>query len=126
MLKVDSYDRCFPSIMKKEHYSVCSEPGGRYLCHFTPQKDLNKKKPVEVVADNLVNFMNMMGIDKTLQAIGGDYTNANTGGIIHLVEAQLNCELIWLVCALHANKLPLQHLIEMLNGNTLSNNWCDW
>ena len=123
MLKVDSYDRCFPSIMKKEHYSVCSEPGGRYLCHFSPEKNVNKKKPAEVVADDLVSFMNKMGIDKTLQAIGGDSTNVNTGwtgGIMHLVEVKLNRKLVWLVCALHTNELPLRHLVRSAYNSTLS------
>jgi len=31
MLKADNSDRQFPSIIKEEHYAVCSKPGGRYL-----------------------------------------------------------------------------------------------
>ena len=125
MLKADNSDRQFPSIIKEEHYSVCSEPGGRYLYHFTPKKDSKIKKPAEVIADDLVDFMKKNGIDKSLQAIGGDSTNVNTGregGVMHWVEVKLGHKLIWLVCALHTNELPLRHLITALDGKTLSNN----
>lgn len=69
--------------------------------------------------------MKMKGIDKSLQAIGGDSTNVNTGwdgGCMHWVEVKLGRKLIWLVCALHTNELPLRHLITALDGKTLSNN----
>lgn len=111
--------------MKEEHYTVCSEPGGRYLCHFTLEKDITKRKPAEVIADHLVDFLKKNSIDKSLQAIGGDSTNVNTGwqgGVMHWVEAKLNRKLIWLVCALHTNELPLRHLITELDGKTLTNN----
>ena len=69
--------------------------------------------------------MTKKGIDKSLQAIGGDSTNVNTGwegGAMHWVEVKLNRKLNWLVCALHTNELPLRHLIMTLDGKTLSNN----
>src|SRR6218665_617194 len=106
-------------------YSVCSEPGGRYLYCFTPEKCPKSVKPAEVIANNLVSFMKNKGIDKTLQAIGDDSTNVNTGwegGTMHLVEVKLKRKLNWLVCALHTNELPLHHLIVTLDGRTLSNN----
>lgn len=65
--------------MKEEHYTVCSEPGGRYLCHFTPKNDLTKRKPAETIANHLVDFLKKNSNDKSLQAIGGDLTNGNTG-----------------------------------------------
>ena len=37
MLKAEESDRQFPGLIKEEHYAVCSEPGGRYLFHFTPE-----------------------------------------------------------------------------------------
>ena len=125
MMKADDSDRKFPSIIKEEHYSMCSEPGGRYLYHFTPEKGSKRKKTAEVIADNLVDFMKSKGIDKSLQAIGGDSTNVNTGwegGAMHWVEVKLGRKLNWLVCALHTNELPLRHLITALDGKTLSNN----
>ena len=41
---------------------------------------------------------------------------------MHWVEVKLSCRLIWLVCVLHTNELPLRHLITALDGKTLSNN----
>ena len=125
MLKTDNSDQQFPGIIREQHYSVCSEPGGRYIYHFTPKKGSETQKPAEIIADNLVEFMKSKGIDKSLQAIGGDSTNVNTGwegGAMHWVEIKLGRKLIWLVCALHTNELPLRHLITALDGKTLSNN----
>ena len=62
--------------------------------------------------------MKNKGIDKTLQAIGGNSTNVNTdweGGTTHWVEVKLKGNLNWLVCALHTNELPLRHLIVTLD-----------
>src|SRR5205814_7613792 len=36
LLQADNSSHQFPSIVREEHYTVCSEPGGRYLCNFTP------------------------------------------------------------------------------------------
>nr|XP_047125873.1 uncharacterized protein LOC124807716 isoform X2 [Hydra vulgaris] len=65
------------------------------------------------------------GVAKSIQALGGDSTNVNTGwegGVIQFVELKLNKRLNWLICALHTNELPLRHLIVELDGKTLSNN----
>ena len=48
MLKADNSDRQFPSIIKEEHYYVCSESGGKYLYHITHEKGPGIKKPAEV------------------------------------------------------------------------------
>ena len=117
--------RQFPSQLKEEHYSICSEPGGRYLHHFTPNKSKPNQKPAEAIADAILEFLMKKGIDKTLMAIGGDSTNVNTGkegGVMHWIEVKLNRKLVWLVCCLHTNELPLRHLIQKLDGKTLSNN----
>ena len=50
------------------------------------------------------------GVDKSVQALGGDSTNVITGkegGVIQFVESKLNKRLDWLICALHTNNLPL-------------------
>ena len=63
-------------------------------------------------------------VDKSIQALGSDSTNVNTGwegGVIQLVESKLNKRLNWLKCALHPNELSLRHLIVELDGKTLSN-----
>ena len=56
-----------------------------------------------------------------LAAIGCDGTNVNTGksgGVIRLLEEKLGKPLQWFVCLLHANKLPLRRLIQVLDGPT--------
>ncbi|XP_076035029.1 uncharacterized protein LOC143021446 [Oratosquilla oratoria] len=77
-MKVGDSAKLFPAMVKEEHYTCCSEPGGKYLWHFTPEKD-DIKKPAEIVADNIVNCLKERNIDQTLKAIGGDSTNTNTG-----------------------------------------------
>ena len=95
-------------------------------CSILPQRKPQKnKKHAEVIAENLVDFLKDKIIDQSLQAIGGDSTNVNTGwegGAMHWVEVKLGRELNWLVCALHTNELPLRHLITTVDGKTLSNN----
>src|SRR6218665_2745914 len=47
--------------------------------------------------------------------------NVNTGavgGVICLLEEHLNRPLQWLVCMMHANELPLRHLINKVDGVT--------
>jgi len=55
MLKADNSDKQIPSIIRQEHYSVCREPGGRYLYYFTPEKCPKSVKPAKVIANNLVS-----------------------------------------------------------------------
>jgi len=59
-------------------------------------------------------------LDK-LVAIGCDGTNVNTGrngGTIRLLEEELGRPLQWFICQLHANELPLRHLLVHLDGVT--------
>lgn len=54
-------------------------------------------------------------------AIGCDGTNVNTGkngDFIRLLEKQLSKPLQWIICLLHINELPLQHLFFHLDGLT--------
>jgi hypothetical protein len=56
-----------------------------------------------------------------LVAIGCDRTNVNTGrigGVMRLLEVQCGKPLQWLVYQLHANELPLRHLVQHLDGST--------
>ena len=57
------------------------------------------------------------GVDKSIQGLGGDSTNVNSGlegGIIQFVESNFNKRLNWLRCTLHTNELPLRHLIDKI------------
>ena len=104
------------SDIKEEHYSLCSEPGGEYMCHLTihPKNRAKDTTAAEQIAIAIYEWIRDNGIDNTLQAVGGDSTNVNTGwkgGAIHFLEAKLGRKLIWLICALHTNELPLRHLM---------------
>ena len=35
---IDVEGRKFPGLVKEEHYTVCSKPGGNYLFHFVPEE----------------------------------------------------------------------------------------
>ena len=53
------------------------------------------------------------------------HVNVNTGvnaGAMRKLELHLQRKLVWIVCLLHTNELPLRRLIKELDGPTLSNN----
>ena len=79
MLKAEESDHRFPGLIKEEHYVVFSEPGGKYLFHFTPEQATKNRKHAEIIADNFTEFMRERDIDKTRMAIGSDSTAVNTG-----------------------------------------------
>ena len=104
----------FSGTVNEEHVSICSEPGGDYLHHFTPDKPTSGVTYAQSVANGLMEFLTSSKQEKNILAIGGDSTNVNTGwkgGAIHLLEVGLNRRLVWIVCYLHLNELPLRHLI---------------
>ena len=37
-LEVEDSDQVFLGIQKEEHVSICQQPGGNYLHHFTPDE----------------------------------------------------------------------------------------
>ena len=122
MAKRKDGNRLYPSVMKEEHYSVTREPGGEYLCHFSPETSSNIKH-AEQVANELVEWLETHGVGHTLIAIVGDSTNTNTGcygGVIQHVEKKLGRKLSWIICWLHLNELLLRHLITALDGKTSS------
>ena len=60
-------------------------------------------------------------IIENLVAIGCDGTSVNTGfngGVIRLIEEKLNKPLHWFIFQLHANELPLRHVVQKLDGKT--------
>ena len=69
---------------------------------------------MDFIADNVVDTSNIV-------AVGCDGTVINTwqtGGVIRLMEQKLEKPLQWLICQLHANELPLRHLLQHLDGRT--------
>ena len=62
-------------------------------------------------------------------AIEWDGTNVNTraqGGVILLLEKPLGRHLQLFVCLLHANELPLRHLVQKLYSGTQGSNAFSW
>ena len=124
LFEADESDAHYPGIMNEEHYSVC-ESNGNFLFHFTPDTPTKDMPHAKVLATNIYEWLKVRGFDKTIQAIGGDSTSVNTGwkgGAMAHLEKLLGRKLVWLVCDLHTNELPLRHLITELDGKTLSNN----
>lgn len=101
----------------EEHISLIREPESSYLGHLTPTAGT----AVEI-KNSIVKFIASNNIDiEQLVAIGCDGTNVNTGrvgGVIRLLEIEYEKPLQWLVCMLHANELPLRHLLQTLDGST--------
>lgn len=125
MMEAEGSEQSYMGMIKEEHYSVASEPGSNYLFHFTPEKATKEESHAEQIAKVIFEWLKERGFDKTVMAIGGDSTNVNTGvkaGVMRKLELHLERKLVWLVCNLHTNELPLRRLIVQLDGPTLSDN----
>ena len=95
---------------------MVEQPHGEYLTHLT----LEKKSAVSV-SNAILEFTGNHDINDTLKVIGCDSTNVNTGsngGVIHLIAEKLDHKLMWLICLLHTNELPLPHLFTKLDEKT--------
>lgn len=110
----DKYHR--KSIME-EHISIVSEPGSSYFGHATPSSGSSKSITEAIVTRLKLNDVSTNDV----KVIGCDGTNVNTGhtgGVIRQLEEKFEHSLQWFVCLLHANELPLRHLIQHLDGST--------
>lgn len=109
--------KSYPKIVVKEHITLVQEPNSEYLGHVTPDNGTSKsihKAISSFFLDNDVDTSNIV-------AIGCDGTNVNTGalgGVICLFERKFQRPIHWFVCMLHANELPLRHLLQKLDGGT--------
>jgi hypothetical protein len=86
------------------------------------QKKL-EKKPAEVVANQILEWIKLHGLEETLDLLAADSTNSNTGwraGVIAWLEKKLGRKFHWLICQLHTNELMLRSLIEKLDGKSSS------
>ena len=68
LMTIDGSARKYPATIKEEHYTVCAEPGGKYLCHFTPKEATKNMKHAEIIADNIVKFLRDRGIDQRFKS----------------------------------------------------------
>ena len=85
--KMDKNGKRYTSFIKEEHVTMCTEPGGKYLGHFTP-----KGKTAKAVAEEIYKFLVENGLAGTLLYIGGDSTVVNTGykgGTMYFLEELL-------------------------------------
>lgn len=121
-------NRYYPSVISEEHYTITQEPAGKYLHHFSPSDFQSSvkgaiPKPAKRIALGLYDWLESHDAQKSLQVIGGDSTNTITGwqgGAIAHLEKLLGQKCMWLICMIHLNELPLRHLIENMDGKTLS------
>ncbi len=100
---------------KEEHISIIGEPFSKYLGHLSIDPPVNA---LNVSGDILNLFGNL-----DFSAMGCDGTVLNTGhsgGIIRLIEKELNRPLQWEICELHLNELPFKALFAFLDGDTSS------
>ena len=101
----------------EEHISLISEPGSKYMGHFAP-----KTGTAHCISAAILKFAKEKDISlNSLDAVGCDGTVLNTGtkgGIIRLLEESLQRPLHWFICMLHANELPLRHLLADIDGKT--------
>ncbi len=67
--------------IKEEHYTVRSEPGGKYLWHFVPEEATKERKHAEVIADHLVNWLKERGVEESLQARGDEIITESRSGL---------------------------------------------
>lgn len=105
-------------VVAEEYIALIEEPESKYLEHVS----LVPPVTATDVVKGLMCFIKDNNIDTTkLTVIGCHGTNVNTGwkgGVIRLLETQLNKPLQWSICLLHANELPLRHLLQNLDGDT--------
>lgn len=103
--------------ISESHYTLLQAPGYKYLGHTEPDSG----NALDILK-SFNEFFERKGISLSeLLIIGGDGTNVNTGwlgGLIALLENQLERPLQWMICQLHANELPLRHLMQELDGGT--------
>ena len=54
LVKYDKHQRNFYIIIKEENYTMCSVPGGQYLCHFTLQEITGNNKNADIVVEQII------------------------------------------------------------------------
>lgn len=101
----------------EEHISLLREPGSIYLSHITT---LNTR--AATIVTGILERLQDKNIDvNRIKAIGSDGEATNTGihaGVIRSMEIELQTNVQWLICLLHANELPLRCLGKSLLGAT--------
>ena len=105
-------------MQKETHYTLVEEPGGDYLTHLTPDGGKGRD-----IANAILAWLENCSQLDWIEIVGGDSTAVNTGaftGGIHEIEVGLGRKVLWAICFLHINELPLRHLIAEIDGPTNS------
>ena len=102
------------STKTREHIVYTEEPGGEYLCHSELSCGTGKD-----LSNDAVDVLAVKDSIDTILAILCDGTFTNTGwkdGMIAHTERVLMVVLLWLICQLHGNELPLRHYFDQCDG----------
>lgn len=102
-------------IVTEEHIVILIEPGSQYMGHTSPDSSS---------ASNILHGITKAFNEKSIslndvKVIGCDGTITNTGnrgGLISRFEHYIGSTVQWSICLLHANELPLRHLLYRLDG----------
>jgi hypothetical protein len=115
--KSDTSSLTHQRTITEEHIAILSEPNSHYVGHVTPNSGSAK-----YIVLTMTTFFEQKNINTdNVLAVGCDGTPVNTGskgGATHLIEVHFGRPLQWIVCLLHANELPLRHLIADVDGKT--------
>ena len=114
-----------------DHYSVTLHPENKFLTKFVAPKvppqegvDKNKDRKGKLTAKKMVEKFHEIGLNTSeLVVIGCDSTPLNTGakgGIIAWFEFFISTILVWSICLLHLNELPLRRVMDYCLGSTKS------
>ncbi|CAH1116385.1 unnamed protein product [Phaedon cochleariae] len=110
--------RYYTKKVTEEHIVIIAEPGSKYLGHVSPISG-----NANSIKTSIVSFLkNLLGANfNKIIAVGCDGTVVNTGsknGVIKQIEISVGKSVQWFICLLHANELPLRHLMQELDGKT--------
>ena len=117
--EVDANGKNKVVLKKEEHVSIMSEPGSKYLTHLSPGS-----KGVDI-AQAIHKDLQEKNLLQSVKIIGADSTAVNTGwqnGAISLLEQLKGERVLWAICQLHLNELPLRHVFQDIDGKTDSRN----
>ena len=112
----------FARTQDEEHYTI-TDPYN-YLTHVTPDEGTGAKG----TAEKIIEYLKEVEQIDNVKVVGGDSTSSNTGwkdGSIHHIEVGKGEKVLWDICLLHTNELPLRHLMrdqgmETSGSNTFS------
>ena len=98
-----------------KHYTLTNPH--KYLTHVTPDEGSGARG----TALKVTEFLEEVNQLENVKILGGDSTNSNTGwkeGAIHHIEAAKGEKVLWDICILHTNELPLRHVMKNLGMET--------